>query len=191
MFGQSQKKKSKHSDGFEHAKITLAFIPIAALLGVAAFFVPFDWWLRGLIAGFGCLLGIIFSPDLDLPIMTTAEQVWFKIPIIGYRLGHLWSCFWYPYASVMPHRGLSHNPIFGTLTRVLYFIIGIPVELMFFKIGILLYLGESVTMAALMAVPVWWFGLLTGNLGIVLLIVIGLYVSDIGHVGRDLKGWQI
>lgn len=187
----ASKKKFDLPDGIYHLRITLTFIPIAALLGVAAFFVPLDWWLRGLIAGLGCLLGIIFSPDLDLPIFTTAEQVWFKIPIIGDFLAHFWSYFWYRYARHMKHRGLSHNLFLGTLTRVIYFIVGVPLNLIYLKVAILIYLAQPVTMAALMVVPIWWFGLLLANVGIVFLLVLGLYVSDIGHIGRDIKGWKI
>lgn len=183
--------KKELSDGAYHVRLVLAFIPIAALLGVAAFFVPLDWWLRALIAGLGCLLGVISSPDLDLEAWSISELIWFKIPIIGYTLGYIWSWFWYPYASVMPHRGLSHNPVFGTLTRVIYFIVGVPLNFIWIKALILIYLGESVTMAALMTVPMWWLTLLTGNLGIVFLLIVGLYVADISHVGRDRLGWQV
>lgn len=66
----------------------------------------------------GCLVGTIWlSPDLDLHhSRPTKRWGWFK-PI------------WKRYAKRSKHRGISHTPVVGTLTRVLYLLtrfLGLP-----------------------------------------------------------------
>jgi uncharacterized metal-binding protein len=103
------KKKSKVADGIYHARITIFFIPVAALVAGAAFFVPVDWWLRAALGAVGCLLGLIIGPDLDQDLTNYNRQVWFKIPLIGWCLGYLYSWFWHVYAKMFAHRGISHS----------------------------------------------------------------------------------
>lgn len=184
-------KKLEHSDGWYHNRISLALIPVAAILGIAAFFIPLEWWQRGLISGIGCLIQIFMSPDMDLEVWSTSELLWFKIPVIGYSLGYFWSWLWYPYAYFMSHRGLSHNPYFGTLTRIVYLIFAIPCCLSFFNILALLWLGLPVTLTSVGLTFTWWFLMIYQNIFILGLLGIGLYVGDLGHIGRDFKGWQI
>lgn len=68
----------------------------------------------GVDAAFGCLLGIIVSPDLDIDHRTVSENV---LPGI---LGWLWFIYWWPYAKLHKHRGSSHWPLIGTMVRVVY-----------------------------------------------------------------------
>ena len=51
---------------------------------------------------------VLLSPDLDLPDSDPAKS-WGILRVI-----------WRPYARVFKHRGLSHAPVLGTLTRVMY-----------------------------------------------------------------------
>jgi uncharacterized metal-binding protein len=38
----------------------------------------------------------------------------------SYLMAKIWNTFWMPYAFILTHRGLSHWPIIGTLTRIWY-----------------------------------------------------------------------
>lgn len=63
----------------------------------------------------GLFIGTLITPDYDLEIIVTKEMIK-KVPIIG----KLWNAYWLPYAKNFTHRGISHDPIIGTLTRFLY-----------------------------------------------------------------------
>lgn len=52
--------------------------------------------------------GVWFSPDLDL-----------KQSYPSQRMG-IFSCLWKPYRKLSGHRGFSHIPIVGTLSRMAY-----------------------------------------------------------------------
>lgn len=59
----------------------------------------------------GSMLGLVLSPDLDLP-RSNARRRWNNV-----RLGWLW----WLYESIIPHRSwLSHSPIIGTAGRLGY-----------------------------------------------------------------------
>ena len=58
----------------------------------------------------GSLSTLIMNPDLDL----NYRIQWHKLHKA------LWQLFWYPYSRLFAHRGLSHFPVIGTLTRVVY-----------------------------------------------------------------------
>ncbi len=53
----------------------------------------------------------LFSPDMDLA-RSEAMYNWGLLRLL-----------WYPYAKFLRHRGLSHIPILGTLSRVVYLLI--------------------------------------------------------------------
>jgi uncharacterized metal-binding protein len=117
----------------------------------------------------GCLAGLVISPDLDLRGISYAEWVWTRIPLIGWLLTGIWFTYWLVYPKlVRRHRGISHVPVIGTLTRVAY-------------------------LAPLVTVIGYWAGVSpTLELAVVLGSgVIGLAISDLGHWGRDLYGWEI
>jgi uncharacterized metal-binding protein len=66
---------------------------------------------------YGCLAGVLLSPDLDIPTKTISEYYMGKIPVIGC----LFYWYWLPYAKLVPHRHwISHAPIIGTAVRLLY-----------------------------------------------------------------------
>ena len=71
----------------------------------------------GLLMFCGMLIGRYVEPDLDMPQTTRSER---KLILNSLFMGYVWRLYWFPYARIMPHRGLSHVPILGTLTRVFW-----------------------------------------------------------------------
>lgn len=65
--------------------------------------------------GIGLILGTIITPDYDFNKIYVKKLIK-KIPVLGF----FWNLYWYPYSLLFKHRGLSHNVLLGTLTRVLY-----------------------------------------------------------------------
>jgi hypothetical protein len=71
-----------------------------------------------------------FQPDLDQVQMRpgmgsfpVGREISSFIPMmmfIWWPINRAWFFFWTPYAHLMTHRGISHWPIIGTVTRVLY-----------------------------------------------------------------------
>ncbi len=62
----------------------------------------------------GAFAGWIITPDLDVQGRTYEEKRFYNWhPLIGF----LWQAYWYVYAKFMKHRGVSHWPFVGTLTR--------------------------------------------------------------------------
>jgi uncharacterized metal-binding protein len=68
----------------------------------------------------GSLAGLILTPDLDVDTGCTSMRL--VRGGCGRLVSTLWQWYWLPYSKVMPHRGISHTPILGTLTRLVYFI---------------------------------------------------------------------
>lgn len=64
----------------------------------------------------GSLIGSIITPDMDLEGRTHTENLMRKIPVVGL----LFQFSWYPYAVLTNHRGMSHNLLLGTPSRMLY-----------------------------------------------------------------------
>jgi len=54
------------------------------------------------------LASLFLSPDLDLA-KSDASRRWRRARFL-----------WWPYALLVRHRGISHSPLFGPLTRVVY-----------------------------------------------------------------------
>lgn len=75
----------------------------------------------------GSILGTLITPDMDLEGTTFTERLMRKIPIIGL----LFQNSWYIYSLLTKHRGLSHNILFGTLTRIIWFVFIISFWLIF------------------------------------------------------------
>lgn len=63
----------------------------------------------------GLLLGTIITPDYDFNKIYIKKLIK-KIPVLGF----FWNLYWYPYSLLFKHRGISHNLILGTITRVIY-----------------------------------------------------------------------
>jgi len=115
---------------------------------------------KSLIAGVGCLAGIVLTPDLDQEGISHSE---WNIIKKTYGLGFLWLLFWYPYALAMPHRCfLSHFPVISTILRLAY-LLTIPF--------LLLAINDSATIKTILEFLPWFF--------------FGLCVSDTLHYIMD------
>lgn len=147
------------ASGEEHVLATLALTPITVMT---------VWDFTGgnttaaMIAGAGCFSGIVISPDLDLAGRTISERL--MIRWMG-LLGQVWIMLWLPYACFSKHRGVSHVPFVGTLSRVLYLAV--------FYMGLHIFLQHYFMMDLLAWPQVHWQQ--------ILIFAIGLAISDIGH----------
>jgi uncharacterized metal-binding protein len=126
----------------------------------------------------GSLLGIFFTPDLDVDNGFLTDQ-W-----IRQRLGSvaewIWKQFWYPYRRSLKHGGpLSHFPGLGTAGRIVYvyvMLIGLPSLILF-----LLYRTWGYGWNILGELDWWW--------GWILLrwkIWLGLATADTLHFCLDV-----
>lgn len=93
----------------------------AVNVAAAATSFPFVGWFFDLpttvAVTFGILLGCLISPDLDV------DKGNISIAIIRKRsrgLAFIWRWFWWPYGKIFSHRGASHMPVIGTVTRLIY-----------------------------------------------------------------------
>lgn len=104
----------------------------------------------------GATTGLVITPDYDFKNIYI-KSVLAKIPILGV----LWNFYWLPYALMFKHRKLSHNIVFGTLTRFVYLLL---IPLLF-----LVYRGISFDMKSLAIFLCLW------------------YIQDISHYILDSK----
>lgn len=135
------------SSGTTHRSVTIAAAP---LVTIGAALLTHDLALS-LAAGVGCYAGVWIHPDWDIN-----------------HCAPLWR---YPYARLCSHRGMSHTPIIGTLTRLLYVASGPILAL----VGLWYLVG----------MPRFWID--WRLVWLVLAWVGGLCVSDILHWVWDRK----
>ena len=107
----------------------------------------------------GSTLGTLITPDYDLKSIYI-KSVINNIPIFG----ALWNAYWWPYAVMFKHRKISHNLIFGTLTRFLYLLT--PIIIIY-----ILYIQDN-------------YNIDIYNIYIILFF---WYVQDFSHYILDLK----
>lgn len=109
------------SDGRTHARVATTVLIIGSATAVyAAAKVP---TMRPFVVPFslGLINGLLVTPDIDMDQGITHEEArWRRIPIIGFLAFMIFATFWYPYSLAVPHRGISHVLIIGTLTRFFY-----------------------------------------------------------------------
>ena len=156
------------ASGKIHITGTLLLTPLTA--GLA-------WHLTGgdvpttVLASAGCLSGVLISPDLDMANRTISETV--VIRWLGV-LGYLWMVLWKPYACLHKHRGISHVPLIGTLTRVVYlavcYVLLHCVAREFYQLDLLAWPQQY-----------WQHGLV---------LFAGLTISDVGHWALDGFAWR-
>lgn len=133
--------------GYTHRQVSLRLIiPTSLCIGLLAagmtwYFaqniilaaVAFPWY--ALVAGLGATFAAVCTPDEDIQHRTWEEkQLQAKFP----RFGLLWEVYWYPYARLFKHRGLSHLPGYGAFTRLVY---------TFWPLGFVTNIG---------GLPAWW-----------------------------------
>lgn len=170
---QGKRRQYSMSDGKTHARDS-TMLAVAAPIGVLALGAAVgetssvvSLQMTAAVA-LGCVLGIPFSPDLDINHVTRAE----RIPFVG----PFWYLLWLPYAKVLPHRSQhSHLPGWGTALRQLYFISVIWLLGWLIAMGLGgVTLGYVQTWRLLLAQE--WYGW----------IFAGLLLSDVAHWLRDI-----
>ena len=143
--------------GKTHLKIEA--ILLVVLLGVVTLLTVHsrvNWQQALLFFGSYVFSMFLMSPDLDLS-KSDAFQRW-----------GLLRWMWFPYAWIFRHRQISHHPLLGPLSRILY-------------IGILVL------------VPTWIYLVSTGNpsprlmlsVNVLLPVFVGLYMPNIEHIAAD------
>lgn len=142
--------------GREHLRLELALLPVFLggvwLLGRDVVTLP----ELGVFGGAYLLSSFLLSPDLDLRY-NSARRRWGPLGFI-----------WIPYSKVFKHRGLSHNPLLGPLTRIGYlFLLGALVIY-------LLRLG-GLQVGFRFSVSKDWLAM----------IALGLYLPNLLHISYD------
>ena len=102
--------------GKQHATVSTITASVTVLASPALTrLVGYDA-VMGLIAG--AIVGILVTPDIDHHVITYEEN---RIKRWCNLCGKIWIIYWLPYSKAFKHRGISHAPIVGTMTRALYF----------------------------------------------------------------------
>ena len=78
----------------------------------------------------GGFTGWLLTPDIDVNGTTYEEYRLYKL---FWPLGLLWQNFWSPYGLIFAHRGWSHTPFIGTLTRIVYIVIAVTLAILTFN----------------------------------------------------------
>lgn len=119
---------------------------------------------------FGCLAGILISPDLDLEDLTLSKSIMYRSNGL---VGVIWAALWWPYSQLVKHRSiLSHGPIIGTLLRLAY-LVGTTLLVWTLLAGLFNWPQPNVhTMIWWIEYPGRW-------------CVIGLALSDAAHWAMD------
>lgn len=102
--------------GFQHAKATRRNLIIISTVsaGATVIYGPLPLLLIP-----GAWFGHLLTPDLDL---SEAHPIYLQRKLIQkYRaLGWVLWAFWFPYAKLCHHRGMSHSWPLGTVIRIIY-----------------------------------------------------------------------
>ena len=152
------------ADGKTHERLTLKTLPLAVFLGGIAACGGHDVALFALPVGHA--MGVIVGPDLDLRTRTRAERHLQRIALLTWPLLIMSTLYAIAFGSgrwPFVHRGISHWPVVGTLTRWLWF--GGPVALL------LIVTGNATALTSAWPALFWAF---TGNC-----------LSDLVHIIAD------
>lgn len=104
--------------GKEHEKIAITLWAPATVASWAAYANGYQDIAVGI--ALGAFSGFLITPDIDINATTREEYRLYKI---FWPLGLIWQNLWAPYGLLFAHRGWSHTPVVGTLTRVTYALI--------------------------------------------------------------------
>ena len=127
-----------------------------ATVALAACVLPFALLdARALVVHVGVLSNLLVGPDLDVDGWGGPP---YRLRRLWEPLGWLWRTAWRPYALLMRHRGVSHWPVVGTLTRLAYLSLLLA---LWAKFGTVPWAGVA-----------WWAA--------------GLALADIVHEAMDL-----
>lgn len=163
-------------DGYWHARLSLYVgMPLVACFALLVLYATKDISLV-FAAVFGGICGFFLDCDYDQRVVTVAEARIGNIPVIGW----VWVGWSYGYSrffnkkgsKYLKHRGLSHWPFLGTLTRVIWF--WLP-----------LFFAANFAVSALggsKLEPPWAH---------LFVAYLALCIQDMIHLARDLWGWQL
>ena len=170
------------ASGRTHARVAVGLQVPLTIGGIMAGDM-YDWGFGvGMIVG--GLMGILITPDIDHHARTIEEDRFYDL---GKWPGVAWEWAWTGYSLAIPHRGISHIPVIGTLTRVVYlaFMLRVITWILSGMAGDVCTLtGECVGVAPVvvgavavigMIGPTFWLGLL-----------LGWMAQDFGHLLFDL-----
>jgi len=104
--------------GKQHAAFALAITAASAVSSTVLYATGHEEVALGVVGG--ALTGYILTPDIDVNTMTYEEARMYRV---FWLLGVVWTSLWTPYATAFSHRGWSHTPIIGTLTRLAYILL--------------------------------------------------------------------
>ena len=152
------------ADGKTHERLTIKTLPLAVFLGGIAAYVGHDVALFALPIGHA--MGIIIGPDLDLRTRTRAERHLQRIALLTWPLLIMSTLYAIVFGGgrwPFTHRGISHWPVVGTLTRWLWF---------FGPVALLLVVTGNATALAMHWPALFW-------------AFIGNCLSDLVHVIAD------
>lgn len=169
----NENMKKERVDGYLHARISY-FAAIPLLIIGTGIGTALGYWEVGLFLAIGCIIGAYWSPDYDQEMLVWGKWKIIKmLPPVSWVFGIPWVMYWMPYSLLMKHRGISHTPVIGTLTRLLY------VSPVIYIIWLLLNtLPDSSKWIPYLGVPS-------------LATVVGLAISDILHWVRDKYGLEL
>lgn len=106
------------ASGRTHAAVAYVLQAPITVAGIVASTIYADAQF-GLGLVIGGLVGVAITPDIDHHVTTHEE---FRFYQLGRVPGVLWQWLWSGYEMMVPHRGVSHWPVIGTLTRALYLV---------------------------------------------------------------------
>jgi uncharacterized metal-binding protein len=114
--------------GKEHEKIAIILWAPATVASWAAYANGYQDVAVGI--ALGGFTGWLLTPDIDVNGTTYEEYRLYKL---FWPLGFVWQNFWSPYGLTFAHRGWSHTPFIGTLTRLIYVLVAISLALLTFN----------------------------------------------------------
>lgn len=158
------------SDGIIHARVAGTILLAGSALGTVAVAVDGQsiYWVTPFLVGL--VNGFLVTPDIDQNGTTTEESRFLLVPFIGRILFILFATYWYPYALLFKHRGWSHIPVFGTLSRFAY-------ELLVNSLLFLLVEDQGIKDLVASVDPGPWLGV----------FLAGWMIQDFGHLLFDTQ----
>ena len=129
--------------GKTHLHVEIGILILLAAAAAAMMFLGEVEWKeveKPVLCFFGAYLfsSLFLSPDMDLG-KSDPQNRWGIFRIL-----------WIPYTKAFSHRGVSHNPLLGPLSRILY------LGLIVFAVWSGLHYGFSVEMVEMKDLVKWW-----------------------------------
>jgi uncharacterized metal-binding protein len=126
-----------------HLRLEIGILVLLASAAAAMIFLgKVEWGMvkKPLLCFAGAYLfsTLFLSPDMDLS-RSDSQNRW-----------GVFRVFWIPYAAVFSHRGVSHNPLFGPLSRIVY------LSATVFAVWSGLHYGLSVDIVGIRDMVEWW-----------------------------------